>query len=141
MDHFTPISAAIGGSMIGLSAAFLWLSLGRIAGISGIVGGLMTARSSDFGWRIAFLVGLIVAPLFYGLSGGELPRIELHAPWLVVIAAGFLVGVGTRLGAGCTSGHGVCGLARLSRRSIVATAFFMGTAVLTTFIFRHLIGV
>ncbi len=141
MEHFTPGSAAIGGLLIGLSAALLWLGNGRIAGISGIIGGLWTVRPGDIGWRVAFIIGLIAAPLLYGLAGGELPRIAVSVPPLLVIAGGLLVGFGTRLGGGCTSGHGVCGLARLSPRSLVATALFMATAIATSFVLRHLIGI
>ncbi len=140
MEHFTPVSAAIGGALIGVSASLLWIGLGRIAGISGILGNLPTARSADLDWRIAFLIGLIVAPVLYLQLGGSVPPIEIDAAWPIVIAGGLLVGFGTRLGSGCTSGHGVCGLARLSPRSIMATALFMGTAVVTTFVVRHLIG-
>jgi uncharacterized protein len=140
MEHFTPVSASIGGVLIGLSATILWLANGRIAGISGILGGLWTARAGDIAWRIAFLVGLITSPLLYGLAGGVLPKITIPAPSVVIIAAGLLVGFGTRLGGGCTSGHGVCGLARLSRRSLVATGSFMATAIGTSFVLRHLIG-
>lgn len=140
MEHFTPVAAAIGGALIGISASLLWIGLGRIAGISGILGNLPTARSADLDWRIAFLIGLIVAPVLYRQLGGSVPPIEIDAAWPIVIAGGLLVGFGTRLGSGCTSGHGVCGLARLSPRSIMATALFMGTAVVTTFVVRHLIG-
>ena len=140
MEHFTPVSAAIGGALIGVSASLLWIGLGRIAGISGILGNLSTARSADLDWRIAFLIGLIIAPVLYRQLGGSVPPIEIDAAWPIVIAGGLLVGFGTRLGSGCTSGHGVCGLARLSPRSIMATALFMGTAVVTTFVVRHLIG-
>ena len=141
MANFTPISAAIGGALIGLSAALLWLSNGRIAGISGIIGGLWTPRSGDIAWRIAFIVGLIAGPVLYRTAGGVLPHIVLSVPTLIIIAAGLLVGFGTRLGGGCTSGHGVCGLARLSPRSLTATALFMTTAVAASFVLRHLIGV
>jgi uncharacterized protein len=140
MEHFTPVSASIGGVLIGLSATILWLANGRIAGISGILGGLWTAGAGDIAWRIAFLVGLITSPLLYGLAGGVLPKITIPAPSVVIIAAGLLVGFGTRLGGGCTSGHGVCGLARLSRRSLVATGSVMATAIGTSFVLRHLIG-
>ena len=133
MEHFTPVSAAIGGALIGLSAALLWLSVGRIAGISGIVGSLWSPRTGDVTWRVAFLIGLIAAPLIYGWGTGSLPRISVSTPPLIVIAGGLLVGFGTRLGGGCTSGHGVCGLARLSPRSLMATALFMPTAVVTRF--------
>ena len=140
MEHFTPISASIGGLLIGLSATLLWIANGRIAGISGIVGGLWTARAGDVAWRIAFVIGLIAAPAVYWMAGGELPHITVSVPWPLIMIAGLLVGFGTRLGGGCTSGHGVCGLARLSQRSLVATGSFMATAIVTSFILRHLIG-
>jgi len=140
MEHFTPVSAAIGGILIGISATMLWLANGRIAGLSGIVGGLWKPRSDDITWRVAFIAGLIAAPLVYAWATGSLPRISVSVPPLIVIAGGLLVGFGTRLGGGCTSGHGVCGLARLSPRSIVATALFMATAVVTSFLLRHVIG-
>jgi uncharacterized membrane protein YedE/YeeE len=141
MEHFTPVSAAIGGAVIGISAVLLWIANGRIAGISGIVGGLWKPRSDDITWRVAFIAGLIAAPLGYGWAMGSLPRISVSVPPLIVIAGGLLVGFGTRLGGGCTSGHGVCGLARLSPRSVVATALFMATAVVTSFLLRHVIGI
>jgi uncharacterized membrane protein YedE/YeeE len=140
MEHFTPVSAAIGGALIGISAIMLWIANGRIAGISGIVGGLWSPRSDDIAWRVAFLIGLIAAPVVYGWVTGSLPRISVSVPPLIVIAGGLLVGFGTRLGGGCTSGHGVCGLARLSPRSVVATALFMATAVVTSFLLRHAVG-
>jgi uncharacterized membrane protein YedE/YeeE len=141
MEHFTPVSAAIGGLLIGFSAAFLWLGLGRIAGISGIVGGLLTPRIEDRVWRMAFLAGLVAAPMFYRLAGGSVPEIVLPPSAATVIAGGLLVGFGTRLGGGCTSGHGVCGLARFSPRSIAATLLFMASGFATVFVARHLIGV
>jgi uncharacterized membrane protein YedE/YeeE len=141
MEHFTPVSAAIGGALIGLSAALLWITDGRIAGISGIVGSLWSPGSGDITWRIAFLIGLIAAPVLYGWATGSLPRISVSVPPLIIIAGGLLVGIGTRLGGGCTSGHGVCGLARLSPRSLMAAALFMSTAVVTSFLLRHLIGI
>jgi uncharacterized membrane protein YedE/YeeE len=140
MEHFTPVSAAIGGALIGISAVLLWIANGRIAGLSGIVGGLWTGRSDDITWRVAFLIGLIAAPVVYGWATGSLPRISISVPPLIVIAGGLLVGFGTRLGGGCTSGHGVCGLARLSPRSIVATVLFMATAVVTSYFLRHVVG-
>ncbi|MGE0279048.1 MAG: YeeE/YedE family protein [Rhizobiaceae bacterium] len=144
MEHFTPVSALIGGALIGLAAAVLWLGIGRIAGISGIVGNLWTPGSqpqrADVSWRIAFLIGLVAAPMLFGLAGGTLPPIQLPSSPVLIVSAGLLVGIGTRLGSGCTSGHGVCGLARLSRRSLVATAIFMATAILTVFVTRHLTG-
>lgn len=140
MTHFTPLSAALGGMMIGASAALFLLLNGRIAGISGILGGLLSASRSDLGWRLAFLLGLVLAPLIYTALGGTLPPISLNAPLLLLVLAGLLVGFGARLGAGCTSGHGVCGLGRGSPRSIVATGVFMATAILTVIITRHLMG-
>ena len=140
MEHFTPVSASIGGLLIGLSATLLWFANGRIAGISGIVGSLWTPRIGDVAWRIGFLIALIAAPALYWMSGGELPHITVSVPWPLVMMAGLLVGFGARLGGGCTSGHGVCGIARLSPRSIVATGLFMATAIVTSFVLRHLIG-
>jgi uncharacterized membrane protein YedE/YeeE len=127
--------------LIGLSVAWLWLFDGRIAGISGIVGGVLTPRTGEVPWRLAFVFGLIAAPAFYRLLGGAVPKIDVSSSLIAILAGGFLVGFGTRLGSGCTSGHGVCGLARLSRRSIVATALFMGTAIATSFVLRHVAGV
>jgi uncharacterized protein len=118
----------------------LWLTNGRIAGISGIVGGLWTARTGDVAWRIAFAARLIAAPALYWTVGGELPQITVSVPWPLIMIGGLLVGFGTRLGGGCTSGHGVCGIARFSRRSLVATGLFMATAIVTSFVLRHLIG-
>lgn len=142
MEHFTPISAAVGGALIGLSAAMLWLGIGRVAGISGILGNLWTpgARPSDPAWRLAFLAGLLASPVLWKAAGGSLPALALPSSPALIAAAGLLVGIGTRLGGGCTSGHGVCGLARLSRRSVTATVLFMGTAVVTVFVTRHVIG-
>lgn len=135
----TALPALLGGAMIGAAAALLWLTLGRIAGISGILGGLATAAAPDRGWRIAFLAGLIGAPPALALVAGPPPS-EIAAGPVLLIAAGLLVGLGTRLGAGCTSGHGVCGIARLSPRSLVATGVFMATAAATVFVTRHLVG-
>jgi hypothetical protein len=141
MEHFTPEAAAFGGVLIGLSAAILWLGLGRIAGISGIVGALLRPQPGEVAWRIAFIAGLVLAPPLYGLVGGMLPPIVLQASAPVIIVGGLLVGFGTRLGGGCTSGHGVCGMARLSPRSIAATFLFMASGFATVFLARHLIGV
>ena len=140
MENFTPVSAALGGALIGLSAALLWLADGRVAGISGIAGGLLPPRVGDIGWRIAFLAGLIAAPVIHALVTGGPPRIAVSASVGTLVAAGLLVGFGTRLGGGCTSGHGVCGLARMSRRSIVATVLFMVAAAVTVFITHHTPG-
>ena len=129
-----------GGVLIGLATVLLMATLGRIAGISGIVGGLITGRAPDWAWQLAFALGLIAAPLLLLLVRGEsgIGAPLMGWPWMAV--AGLLVGVGTRLGSGCTSGHGVCGIARLSPRSLLATAVFMGFGVLTVFVVRHLLG-
>ena len=140
MANFTPLSAAIGGALIGLSAVLLMLSSGRIAGISGIFSGLLNLRGEDRGWRIAFLAGLILAPVIAGLIGHGMSPPQLPSNWAIIIVAGLLVGFGTRLGGGCTSGHGICGIARLSPRSIAATVVFMVTAVVTVAITRHVLG-
>ena len=139
MENFTPVSGLIGGLLIGLAATLLLLLNGRLSGISGIVGGLLAAKSSDTGWRVAFVAGLLLGAFFYVLAtGGSLPvRMQASVPVLVV--AGLLVGFGTQLGSGCTSGHGVCGLARLSKRSIVATSVYFVVAMLTVFLTRHVI--
>ena len=137
MTNFTPISAAIGGILIGLSTAWLWLTLGRVAGISGILGGITRTAA---GWRLAFLAGLIGTPVVFALAGGTVAWRAPDTSWPILIAAGLLVGFGTRLGSGCTSGHGVCGLARLSPRSIAATLTFMLTAALVVFMIRHGMG-
>jgi uncharacterized membrane protein YedE/YeeE len=139
MDNFTPIPAAIGGTLIGLAVALLMLTTGRIAGISGIVDGLI-GNADGKGWRAAFVAGLILAPLLARLVGFTLPMPQMPASWVVIASAGLLVGFGTRLGGGCTSGHGVCGMARLSPRSIVATLIFMGTAMVVVAIARHGLG-
>jgi len=140
MANFTPVSAAIGGALIGLAAALLMLLTGRIAGISGILGGCLGTAGGDKGWRLAFLGGLVLAPLTGAVAGYGLTTPQMPASFTVIIAAGLLVGFGTRLGSGCTSGHGVCGIARLSPRSITATAVFMATAILVVALTRHLLG-
>jgi hypothetical protein len=140
MAPFDPIAALLGGALIGLASALLMLFTGRIAGISGIFGGTLTFVTGDKGWRFAFIGGLIVAPLVSGLAGYALPMPQMPDSWIVIVIAGLLVGFGTRLGGGCTSGHGVCGIARLSRRSIVATVIFMATAMVVVFVARHVIG-
>src|SRR5436190_18044377 len=140
MANFTPVSAAIGGALIGLSAVLQMLSTGRIAGISGIFGGLLNLRGEDKGWRIAFVAGLVLAPILAGLIGYGMVQPKLPANWAVIIAAGLLVGFGTRLGGGCTSGHGICGIARLSPRSITATVLCRATAVTTAAATRRALG-
>jgi uncharacterized membrane protein YedE/YeeE len=140
METFTPLSALVGGAMIGAAAAMLLVLDGRIAGISGIVGGLMRPARGEIVWRLAFIAGLLLAPLAWAAAGGGLPRIVVGAPAWLVVAAGLLVGFGSRLGSGCTSGHGVCGIGRASPRSLIATAVFMATAIATVFVTRHLLG-
>jgi len=140
MQNLTPLSGLFGGALIGLAAAALMLLTGRLAGVSGILGGLLTSRPADRAWRLAFVAGLIAAPLLAALAGAPLPRPAVGGSLALVAAAGLLVGFGTRMGNGCTSGHGVCGFARLSPRSIVATAIFMVTAVITVAIVRHGVG-
>lgn len=140
MEGFTPYSALLGGALIGLSAALLWIANGRIAGISGIVGGVLAPARGDAAWRATFLAGLIAAPLLYRAVGRALPDLATPAPLIVVVAAGLLVGFGTRLGSGCTSGHGVCGIARLSPRSLAATSVFLITAAVTVYVARHVVG-
>lgn len=137
--NFTPWAALAGGALIGLAASLFVLFNGRIAGISGILGGLLQWPRGDIAWRIAFLLGLIGAPLAFGLFA-PLPAVRVDAGSATLIGAGLLVGLGTRYGAGCTSGHGVCGLSRLSPRSMVATAAFMGAGFVTVFVVRHLLG-
>lgn len=139
LSAFTPWSALAGGLLIGLAAALLLWFNGRVAGISGIVGALLQPLRGEVAWRIAFIAGLVGAPLLYALLAAlPVPRIEAGTPALIV--AGLLVGVGTRYGAGCTSGHGVCGLSRLSPRSAVATAAFMAAGFATVFVLRHLLA-
>ena len=134
--HFTPWAALAGGVLLGLASALFVLVNGRILGISGIVGGLLRPRAGDMGWRLAFVLGMLVAPgLYWLVVGPTQPRID--ANWGMVVIAGLLVGVGTRYGSGCTSGHGVCGLSRMSPRSLVATLAFMGAGFVTVFLIRH----
>jgi uncharacterized protein len=140
LENFTPVSAALGGTLIGLSAVLLWLANGRIAGISGIVGGLLTPQTRDVGWRAAFILGLVAGPLLTATVAGGMPPFAVTSSAGLLIAGGLLVGYGSRLGGGCTSGHGVCGLARLSPRSVVATGVFLTAAIGTVFVTRHLIG-
>ena len=137
--HFTPGAALVGGLIIGLAAAVLVLGTGRIAGISGIVGGLLLRPRGDMDWRIAFLIGLMGAPVVAALLGHPVVP-EIAAGWGEVLAAGFLVGIGTRYAGGCTSGHGVCGLSRGSVRSLVATLSVMTAGIVTVFVVRHVFG-
>jgi uncharacterized membrane protein YedE/YeeE len=135
--HFTPWSALAGGLVIGAAAALFLLLNGRIAGISGILGGLLRPAAGDIAWRAAFILGLIISPALYALFA-RLPAATIEAGYPLLILAGLLVGAGTRYGSGCTSGHGVCGLSRLSPRSLAATLAFMAAGFVTVFIARHL---
>lgn len=140
MTEFTPALSLFGGALIGLSAVLLMAFHGRIAGMTGILTGLLPPVSSDWAWRAAFLAGAVVAPmLILGLSGYAVPYSSpVPTPWIIV--SGLIVGVGVYFGSGCTSGHGVCGMARLSPRSIAATVTFLGTAMVTVFVIRHVLG-
>ena len=139
--HFTPWSSLLGGIFLGIAAGVLFLNSGRILGITGILAGLLSPKLQDSQWRFAFLLGMLATPLVAKLI---LPADLMHGPridagWGMVMVAGLLVGFGTRWGAGCTSGHGICGLSRLSVRSLVATLSFMGTGFITVFVIRHLL--
>ncbi len=141
--NFTPLPAFIGGALIGLSAAFLMWAKGRVAGISGIAGGVILPARGDMDWRILFLVGLVIGGLLYqwlGIGAG-VNHIQAVVDTPLLIVAGLLVGVGTTIGTGCTSGHGICGLARRSPRSLAATLSFMVSAFITVYIVRHIAGV
>ncbi len=141
MNELTPfLSAGLGGIYIGLAVVWLMWANGRIAGISGILGGLLRFDKEEFGWRLAFLIGLIISPWIYKTVSGEDIFIYEGTPIGLAIIAGLLVGVGTQLGSGCTSGHGVCGTSRLSARSIVATLTFMLAGVITVYVLRHVVG-
>ena len=138
-NAFTPVTALAGGILIGLASAWLILMNGRIAGISGILGGLVNNDRDNRGWQFAFIVGLLAGPAIWGLFHA-LPTIEINSSFPTLIAAGLLVGLGTRYAAGCTSGHGVCGLSRLSPRSLAATLTFMFGGFATVYVVRHLLG-
>ncbi|MEY9180543.1 YeeE/YedE family protein [Bradyrhizobium sp. USDA 313] len=140
MHNVTPISGMVGGAIIGLATALLMLLTGRIAGISGVFASMLSPDAPDRSWRVAFVAGLIAAPFLGLLVGSPLPRPTMPVNLVLVIVSGFLVGLGSRLGGGCTSGHGVCGIARLSPRSLVFTAIFMVTAIATVAFTRHVIG-
>ena len=137
--NFTPVAALIGGVLIGMAALLLLALNGRIAGISGILGGLLPPVAGDTTWRLAFIAGLMLAGLGFTYRG-DLSAIEIEADTPVLIMAGLLVGIGTRIGSGCTSGHGICGVGRLSPRGMVATAIFVGVGMVTVFIARHMVG-
>ncbi len=140
MEHFTPVSSLLGGALIGLAASILLLFNGRVAGISGILGGALTPAPGDTLWRLMFLLGLAgVGAVGALLRPAAFVAGPVQSPWLIAIA-GLLVGYGTRLGNGCTSGHGVCGVSRLSPRSLLATATFLATGAITVFLAKHLLG-
>lgn len=138
-SHFTPWSSLAGGVVIGTAAAMFILLNGRIAGVSGIIGGLLRPAGGGFSWRFTFVAGLVLAPAGYALLS-ELPAPTIAASFPLLVLAGFLVGVGTSYGSGCTSGHGVCGISRLSPRSLVATAAFMAAGFATVFLLRHVLA-
>lgn len=139
-NNFTPWTSLAGGLMIGIATALFLVFNGRIAGISGIVGGLLTPARGDIAWRLAFVGGLVLSPLVFS-SIAPLPQVHIEAGYPVLILAGLLVGIGTRYGSGCTSGHGVCGLSRRSPRSMVATVAFMFAGFVTVYVVRHLVTV
>ncbi len=141
MENFTPIPAFIGGMMIGGAALILLAFNGRIAGISGILGGVIRPTGTDIGWRLAFLAGLVIAPAVYQMTLGTSIDITITGSFPLLIIGGFLVGFGTSMGHGCTSGHGVCGLGRLSPRSLVLTLTFLCVAGLTFYTTHHIIGI
>ena len=140
MHNLTALSGLLGGALIGLAAAALMMLTGRLAGVSGILGGALQVKPADQGWRLAFIAGLIAAPLIAAVAGAPLPRPAMTSSVVLAAVAGLLVGFGSRMGNGCTSGHGVCGFARLSTRSIAATIIFMITAIAVVAIVRHGLG-
>lgn len=140
MENFTPYSALLGGMLIGVSASWLLLATGRIAGISGILGGLLVSPADEKLWRALFVGGLIGGCWLVRMASGDAIAVTISASTKELVLAGLLVGIGTRAGSGCTSGHGVCGIARLSPRSIAATLTFMASGALTVFVMRHLLG-
>ena len=139
MENFTPISGLTGGLLIGLATRLLLLLNGRIAGISGIVGGLLARKGSEVAWRAVFVAGLLLGAIVYMVATGGAFSVSIEASLPIMVVAGLLVGFGTRLGSGCTSGHGVSGIARLSKRSLVATLVFMSVAIITVFLTRHML--
>ncbi len=140
MTEFTPISGLLGGMLIGLASALMLWGAGRIAGISGIFGGLLTPARGEIGWQALFIAGMILGGLAWPFITGDPLPVDLQVSWPVMLIAGLLVGFGTRMGSGCTSGHGVCGIGRLAPRSLVATLTFMVSAFATTYVMRHVIG-
>ena len=141
MNNFTPISSLIGGSIIGISAVLLMGLIGRIAGISGIFSGIIFGNTNDKIWRVLFVLGLILGPMIYTFTSGVQPDFDITSNWILIVTGGLLVGFGTRLGSGCTSGHGVCGLSRFSFRSMIAVVVFIAAGVATVAITRSVLGV
>jgi len=137
---FTPIPSLFGGMILGIAAALYVLLHGRILGISGIVSGLLHPKATDAAWRLSLVLGLISAPFLATLFLGIFPIVEIDSSWLAIVIAGVLVGFGAQYGSGCTSGHGICGLSRLSPRSLIATVAFMSAGFVMVFVIRHLIG-
>jgi uncharacterized membrane protein YedE/YeeE len=137
---FTPIPSLLGGMILGLAAALYVFLHGRILGVSGIVAGLLHPKLTDTAWRLSLVLGLISAPFLAALFFGIIPIVEIDSSWLAIVIAGLLVGFGAHYGSGCTSGHGICGLSRLSPRSLVATLAFMSAGFVMVFVIRHLIG-
>jgi len=141
LNNFTPISSLIGGSIIGISAVLLMGLIGRIAGISGIFSGIIFGNTNDKIWRVLFVLGLILGPMIYTFISGVQPDFDITSNWILIVTGGLLVGFGTRLGSGCTSGHGVCGLSRFSFRSMIAVVVFIAAGVATVAITRSVLGV
>jgi uncharacterized membrane protein YedE/YeeE len=141
MTEFAPVSGLVGGLLIGLASVLMLWGTGRITGISGIFGGLLTPARGDVAWRTAFIVGLVGGGLLWPLLAGDALPVDVQVSWPWMVVAGLLVGFGTRLGSGCTSGHGVCGIGRMSARSLVAVITFMIAAIATTYVMRHILGV
>ena len=137
--EFTPIMSLLGGILIGLSAVLMMVSSGRVMGVSGILGGLFTFAPFANLWRLAFVVGVVLSPFLFRKATGITPDFHVTSDFIVLMVGGLLVGLGTVIGSGCTSGHGVCGMARLSKRSIFATVIFMVSAIVTVFLMRHVI--
>lgn len=140
MSEFLPVEGLVGGLILGTAASVFVVFAGRVAGISGIVGGTLFVRGADLAWRLAFIAGLIVGPLVVELVTAAPVSVRVPSSFVGLVVAGLLVGFGTRLGSGCTSGHGVCGIARLSPRSLAATGIFMVTGIATVFVVRHVMG-
>jgi uncharacterized membrane protein YedE/YeeE len=140
MEHFTPLASLIGGMLIGLSASMLLLCDGKIAGVSGIVAGMLSPAKHDTLWRVVFIAGLLIGGFLLRVFSPQIFAISIPRSWGALILAGLLVGFGTRLGNGCTSGHGVCGLSRGAKRSLIATITFIATGAVTVYVINHLLG-